>query len=208
MQKTIQIKQQLLRGLAAGCVLAGLGAGVQTIRAGDAPVGKGVKLPFIVFEEKDSTNNHYAPSGWMGNAKDTKMDDGYDTRPHSGKTCLRFEYNEPGEWAGVVWQDPVNDWGDQPGGWNLTGAKKLKFWARGDKGGETVSFKFGVLGLDKKYSDSATGAINDIKLTKEWKAYAIDLEGKDLTRIKSGFVWTLRGQNAPVVFFLDDIRFE
>jgi hypothetical protein len=36
----------------------------------------------------------------------------------------------------------------------------------------------------------------------------IDLEGKDLTRIKTGFVWTLAGQGAPVVFYLDDIRFE
>ena len=65
-----------------------------------------------------------------------------------------------------------------------------------------------MLGLDKKFSDSALGESTDIKLTKEWKEYAIDLEGKDLTRIKSGFAWTLRGQGAPVVFFLDDIRYE
>ncbi|TSA13532.1 MAG: hypothetical protein D4R79_05295 [Comamonadaceae bacterium] len=204
----MQKKHQLIHSLVAGCLLAGLCAGVQIIRAEGASAGSGVKLPFTVFEEKGSTNNHYAPSGWIGDFKDIKMDDGCDTRPHSGKTCLRFEYSEPGEWAGVVWQDPVNDWGDQPGGWNLTGAKKLTFWARGVKGGEIVCFKFGILGLDKKYSDSATGAINDIKLTKEWKAYHIDLDGKDLTRIKSGFVWTLRGQGGPVVFFLDDIRFE
>ena len=113
-----------------------------------------------------------------------------------------------GLWAGIVWQDPANDWGDQPGGFNLTGAKKLKFWARGDKGGESVSFKFGVLGTDKKYSDSATGAINDLKLTKEWTEYSIDLAGKDLARIKTGFVWTVDGQGSPVVFFLDDIRLE
>jgi len=95
-----------------------------------------------------------------------------------------------------------------PGGWNLTGAKRLSFWARGDKGGEIVSFKFGILGPDKKYSDSATGESTDLKLTRQWTVYTIDLTGKDLTRVKTGFVWTLRGQGHPVVFYLDDIRYE
>jgi hypothetical protein len=65
-----------------------------------------------------------------------------------------------------------------------------------------------VLGLDKKFPDSATGSVGPIKLTKEWLEYSIDLAGKDLTRIKTGFLWTLDGQGTPVVFFLDDIRFE
>jgi hypothetical protein len=202
------MKQQLIRNLVAAWVVANLGVGVQRLRAEDAPPDKKVKLPFFVFDEKGSANNHYVPSGWIGNAKGTKMDDGFATNPHKGKTCLRVEYNEPGEWAGVVWQDPANDWGEQPGGFNLTGAKKLKFWARGDKGGETVSFKFGVLGSDKKYADSATGEISAVKLTREWQEHTIDLDAKDLTRIKTGFVWSLPGQGSPVVFFLDDIRFE
>ena len=197
-----------IRGLAAGGLLVGLCAGARTLCAQDAPPAKAVTLPFTVFDEKGSTNNHYIASGWMGNTKGIKLDEGCASHPHGGKTCLRLEYTEPTEWGGIVWQDPANDWGDQPGGWNLTGAKKLKFWARGDKGGEAVSFKFGVLGADKKYSDSAMGSLNEVKLTKEWKEYAIDLAGKDLARVKTGFVWTVAGQGAPVVFFLDDIRFE
>lgn len=204
----MQSQQPLVRSAALAFVLISVGVGLQPLRAEDAPAPKGVKLPFIVFDEKGGTNNHYVASGWMGNTKGIKMDDACPTNPHGGNNCLRVEYSESGEWAGVVWQDPANDWGDQPGGWNLTGAKKLKFWARGEKGGETVTFKFGVLGADKKNSDSATGESGAVKLTKEWKEYSIDLEGKDLTRIKTGFVWTLPGQGAPVVFFLDDIRFE
>lgn len=204
----MQGNHQLIRSVVAGGVLAALCASVPTTRAEGTAAAKGVKLPFTVFDDKGSTNNHYVASGWMGTTKGIKMDEGCATNPHGGASCLRFEYSEPAEWAGVVWQDPANDWGDQPGGWNLTGAKKLKFWARGEKGGESVSFKFGVLGADKKYSDSATGAINEVKLTKEWKEYTIDLEGKDLTRIKTGFVWAVAGQGSPVVFFLDDIRFE
>jgi hypothetical protein len=189
------------------CVLGGLCASVQTTRAEDAPAAT-AKLPFTVFDEKGSTNNHYIASGWMGNTQGIKLDEGCMVNPHGGNTCIRVEYSESGNWAGVVWQDPANDWGDQPGGWNLTGAKKLKFWARGDKGGEAVTFKFGVLGSDKKNFDSATGENGPVKLTKEWQEYSIDLSGKDLRRIKTGFVWTLAGQGSPVVFFLDDIRFE
>jgi hypothetical protein len=179
-----------------------------SVRAADTSPGKVVPLPFVVYEEKGGTNNHYFPSGWMGNTKGTKVDDGCTNVPHGGKTCLRCDYSGPDEWAGVVWQHPANDWGDQPQCWNLTGAKKLTFWARGENGGETVTFKFGILGADKKFPDSAGGELDEVKLTKEWKEYSIELKGKDLTRIKTGFVWSLVGQSKPITFYLDDIRFE
>lgn len=198
-------QNNLIESLLVACALVGL---TQTTRAEDAAAAKAVKLPFSVYDEKGSTNNHYIPSGWMGNAKAIKMDEGCTNNPHAGKNCLRVEYSENSQWGAVAWQDPANDWGDQPGGWNLTGAKKLKFWARGEKGGESVSCKLGVLGADKKYSDTGSGVLGDIKLTKEWTEYTIDLDGKDLTRIKTGFVWAVDGQGSPVVFFLDDIRFE
>ena len=199
-------KQPLVLGLAAVCALAGLCASLQPLHAADA--AQPVKLPFTVYDDKGSANNHYIPSGWMGNTAAVKMDDGCTDNPHGGKTCLRFEYSASDNWAGVVWQDPANDWGDQAGGYNLTGAKKLSFWARGDKGGETVTVKFGIIGSDKKFSDSGHGETPELKLTKEWKEYTIDLAGKDLTRIKSGFVWSLAGQGSPVVFYQDDIQFQ
>jgi hypothetical protein len=199
---------QFLRYIVAGCLVAWLATGVQALCAGDVSTAKSVKLPFTVYDEKGGTNNHYQPSGWMGNAAATTMDPGCTNNPHGGKTCLRCEYSAPAEWAGIVWQDPANDWGDQPGGYDLTGARKLTFWARGEKGDEIITFKFGILGTDKKYSDSATGESGAVKLTREWTEYAIDLEGKDLTHIKTGFVWTLTGQGQPVAFYLDDIRFE
>lgn len=175
--------------------------------AADAP-NTPVKLPFVVYDEKGSPNNHFFASGWMGNPSAITADEGCTNQPHSGLTCARFEYHAPAQWGGVVWQDPANDWGDLTGGYNLTGAHKLSFWARGDHGGETVHFKFGVLGADKKFPDSATGETEDLVLTPAWKAYSMDLTGRDLSRIKTGFVWTLTGQGHPVVFYLDDIRYE
>lgn len=71
-----------------------------------------------------------------------------------------------------------------------------------------VSFKFGILGSGKQYPDSGSGELADVKLSKEWREYAIDLDGKDLRCIKTGFVWSLAGQGHPVTFYLDDIRFE
>ena len=75
-------------------------------------------------------------------------------------------------------------------------------------GGEAVSFKFGVLGRDKKFFDSASGGLESVTLTKEWKEYTIDLTNQNLARIKTGFGWSLAGQGHPVTFYLDDIRFE
>ena len=45
-------------------------------------------------------------------------------------------------------------------------------------------------------------------LTKDWKQYSIDLAGKDLSCIKTGFGWSLRGAGKLVTFYLDDIQYE
>jgi hypothetical protein len=165
-------------------------------------------LPLVVYDERDRKAPAYVPTGWMGNRTAVKMDEACTTKPFAGATCIRCEYTAAADWAGVVWQSPPDDWGDQPGGWNLTGARRLTFRARGEKGGEVVSFMFGVLGRDKKYFDSAEAKKADVKLTQEWTEVTIDLAGKDLNRIKTGFAWTVAGQGAPVVFYLDDIRYE
>ncbi len=173
--------------------------------AAKVPAGKGVKLPFALMEEGVAAA--YIPSGWMGETGAIAMNPGDTDNPHSGKTSLKVSFNANAGWGGVVWQSPANDWGDQAGGFDLTGATKLTFWARGDKGGEKVKFGFGVIGRDKTYFDTAKGE-TEVTLTPEWKQYTIDLSNKDLKRIKSGFFWSLAGQGAPLSFHLDDIRYE
>lgn len=165
------------------------------------------KIPCAVYED-DQKEVLWIPSGYMGNTGSIAMDDKCTTDPHTGKVCLKVDYKAKDNWGGVVWQSPANDWGDQPGGFDLTGAKTLSFWAKGDKGGETVSFSFGLLGSDKKFHDTAKGEIKDQVLTKEWKQYTIDLKDKDLTCIKTGFCWVLGAKGDPVTFYLDDIRYE
>ena len=68
--------------------------------------------------------------------------------------------------------------------------------------------KLGILGPDKKYYDSDRAELN-VTLTKDWKQYSIDLSGKDLSCIMTGFVWTTVAPNPNTVcFYLDDIQYE
>ena len=106
-----------------------------------------------------------------------------------------------------MWQNPPGDWGDRAGGYDLSGAKKLSFWARGERGGEKVKFGVGLIGDDKPYRDS-TRIDAEFPLTQDWKQYEFKLAGRDLSQIKSGFFWTLAAQGENVVFYLDNIQFE
>jgi hypothetical protein len=165
-------------------------------------------LPLVVYDEAGRDKPAYVPTGWMGDTKQMALAEDCDLKPHGGKTCIRADYRADGGWGGVVWQHPGNNWGDKPGGWNLSGATRLTFWARGETGEETVSFQFGLLGADKRYRDTARGQIDKVRLTTEWKQYSIDLSGLDLSRVITGFAWVVAGQGKPVTFYLDDVRYE
>ena len=165
-----------------------------------------VKLPLIIAGEAHQ-KFPFEPSDWMGNRENIVMDDRWATGSHSGSTCLKIQYTKPDGWGGVVWQNPPGDWGDRAGGYDLSGAKKLSFWARGERGGEKVKFGVGLIGDDKPYRDSMK-IDAEFPLTQDWKQYEFKLAGRDLSRIKSGFFWTLAAQGENVVFYLDDIQFE
>ena len=170
------------------------------------PGGARVKLPLAVYA--DGAPQPWAPSGWMGGTDALALDPACAEAPHSGATCLEVRYDAPGMWAGVAWQHPANDWGDKPGGYDLTGARRLTFWARGAEGGERIDVGVGLLGRDRAYGDSVRVERKGLKLGREWKRFTIDLDGCDLSRVKTPFVWSLAGRGRPVRFYLDDIRFE
>ncbi len=172
---------------------------------------KPATLPLVIYGEAGDEAT-YIPSGWMGDAKSIKLDPASKDRPQSGATSLRCEFAATQGWGGVAWQHPAQDWGDQRGGFNLNGAKKLVFDARGETGGEEVSFGFGLIGSEKRYFDTAKRTLGKVTLTKDWKHFEIPLDdlkaGENLTRIKTGFVWSVASSGRPIVFFLDNIRWE
>ena len=182
------------------CVLAGVRI------QGEAPTPVPASAMLVVYAD-GMTAAPYVPSGWMGNQHAIRLDARCTEHAHSGDTCMKLEYRSPGEWGGIIWQDPPNDWGDKPGGHDLSGAKALTFWARGETGGEKVKFVVGVIKPEKPYYDTAAAEL-EVALTREWAQYSIDLTGKDLSRIKTGFGWTLAGQGKPLTFYLDDVKYE
>lgn len=165
-----------------------------------------LRLPLAVYA--DSEPQPWAISGWMGNVESLALDARSTESPHSGATCLRFHYQAAQTWVGVAWQDPPQNWGELPGGYDLRGAKQLSFWARSEYGGETVDFGVGLESPEAKYPDTAIAKLPGVKLGNEWKLYRIDLKGKDLSRVRTPFWWTLVGRGRGVILYLDDIRFE
>ena len=164
------------------------------------------KLPLILYAD-DQHSPPFAPSGWMGDTQAITMQADCKDEPYRGATCLRVRYDKPGDWGGVAWQHPADDWGERPGGYDLSQATRLVFHARGKAGGEKVKFGLGLIGIEKKYHDSCKAEL-EVTLTERWRRYEIDLAERELIRIKSGFVWSLAGQGRPVEFYLDDIRYE
>lgn len=82
----------------------------------------------------------------------------------------------------------------------------LLIWALGENGGEKVSFQMG--GLDKaKFSDTGKADLKDVVLKPEWTRYRMPLDGRDMSRIKTGFGWSLAHPGNPITFYLDDIEY-
>jgi len=168
---------------------------------------------FVVFLDRSAKENHYIPSGWMGDYGDIKMNDQAADNPHSGSTSIQFVYSakksQTQGWAGVYWQNPANNWGNKKGGFDLTGMTKLTFWARGAKGGEVIQ-KIMIGGIKGTYPDSAAVEMGPIELTDSWKQYAVNLVGKDLSYMNGAFGWTTTADLNPegATFYIDDIKFE
>lgn len=130
-------------------------------------LGAATRLPLVVYGDK-MNGVPLAPSGYIGDTHSVLMKFDANEHPRVGRTCLQVDFQSGRGWAGVVWQNPTNDWGDNLGGYALTGARRLTFWARGAKGGETVKFGFGLLKEDREHFDSAHGE-REVELDTEWR---------------------------------------
>jgi len=168
-----------------------------------------VRTPLPLYVYRDGfAGMPWVPSGWMGAIQSLSVRGDHTDDPQEGEFCIEMRFvGSPGTWVGVAWQHPANNWGDQEGGYDLTGARFLELWARGKYGGEKISIGVGLLGPDKAHPDSGKTSAEDIRLTREWQRYRIRLKKLDLSSIKTGFVVTLSGQGSPVTIYLDSIRF-
>jgi hypothetical protein len=167
---------------------------------------------FAVYSEWPEPPGHFIPSGWMGEIGQVGMALCDRSGPHSGELALRVSYTPASAngWAGVYWQYPANNWGDQPQGVDLSWANQVTFWARGVVGGESVRFfAGGIGGPGMPYPDSIQPQVTSgfIQLSTQWQQYTLDLTGKDLRHVVGGFGWMTDTSHAPqgVSFYLDDV---
>lgn len=166
-----------------------------------------LRFPVSVYEDSFE-NMPWVPSGWMGATDSLTLDGDYRDEPaHAGAASIRMRYEGELGWAGVAWQHPPNNWGDRQGGFDMSGATQLEVWARGEYGGEKVSFGVGLLEKDRANPDSGIAKVDGITLTRDWQRYTVPLKKIDLSSLKTGFVMTLVGRQTPVTIYLDSIRF-
>ncbi|MFQ5654501.1 MAG: glycosyl hydrolase family 17 protein, partial [Planctomycetota bacterium] len=139
-----------------------------------------VSAPLHVYVDGASEQNGFLPSGWMGDTASIEIDRAHGVRPHSGESCIRITYDPSRSrrqgWAGIYWQFPLNNWGEYPG-YMLSGAARVTFWARGERGGERAELKVGGIRSSGKPHRDSFGPISSgvIKLAQEWKKHTIDL---------------------------------
>jgi hypothetical protein len=175
------------------------------------PVSASISCPFYVYQDWGADANYFVPEGYMGDISDIKLDDNYKLDPER-PNVIQIAYKPHGaqQWVGVYWWAPGTDWGNKNGGFDISCATRLTFWARGEKGGEKAEFKVG--GIKGTYSDSLQPALSSgpITLTDKWVQYTIDLTGQDLSHIMGGFVWVTNKPANPngAIIYVDDIKFE
>jgi len=166
---------------------------------------------FYVFSNSPKEKNFYTPTGYMGDVSDINMSADYNVLAPNGYPSLKLRYIPRGEqkWIGVYFRNPSDNWGQVKGGYDLTGAKKLVFYARGEKGGEIIS-SVGCGGIKGTYPDSDIFQIGPIRLSKEWKKFTLDLSGKDLSYIAGGFFFIIETKDNPLgcIIYFSDIYYE
>lgn len=164
-------------------------------------------------------DSQYYPSGLMGDvvnqggkvtlAKETATVEG---RPVVS-TKIDYKRGRTG-WAGIYWQHPDGNWGDKIG-FSLVGAKKISFYAKGERGGEIVEFKSGGIRTEgKPYQDSFMKSTGEVVLTTTWTKYTIDLSDlteKHLSSVIGAFCWVAKGgfdKDGRLVTYIVDLKVE
>jgi len=198
---------------------------------------------FNIYTDANAPDNHFSPTVYMGDVGDITVIEDSTDYVHSGSTSIKITYDAKGRGsgmgeyrcrlgeitegpcknAGVYWVNPPDNIGNvRDGGYNLTGFKKLTFWALSPEGID-VEFQVGGVGVNlPKRPDCPDSYVARARpplqaLEPKWNQYEVLLEEPaDLSYIIGGFYWDANWPNNGVtadnpkklVFYLDDIRFE
>ena len=173
-----------------------------------------ISSTFNIYTDYTALDNHYIPSNFMGdamNAGNFSLALDASNASYSGDTSIRVNYQRGANgWAGVYWTDPEGNWGQRPGGYDLTGVTRLSFWARTERPGQQIKILVGGISCFKDktfpYHDSVCDVVPIpwFTLTNEWKQYSVDLTSvqRDWSRLLGGFGFVVSGNGT---LYLDDI---
>jgi hypothetical protein len=156
--------------------------------------------PLSIFME-------YSPSGWMGDRRSISSKQ----TTHNEKPCYEFTYRPIGQegWGGIKWQFPPNNWGSQLGK-NLTGYKKVVFWACSKNNAKVNFMVGGTKDPNLTYRDSFQKETGFIDLKTDWTKYTISLEEEDISNVISAFTWVSNRDNnsSDITFYIADVSYE
>lgn len=189
-------------------------------------------LPVELFLPVTVTDS-YAPAGFMGKLGldeagdfDPTLDEvegivmdeeGCTDRPEGAVgACYKVTYTpqqlaaDGGTWAGVFFQSPALNWGEQPGKVIEQGATKVSFNAWSESG-ETVDVEFlsGGLGdLGSAYADTFSSKSGKLTLADDVAASGLEisLAGQPYEMVLGGFGWVIETDSLdPIVFYIDNV---
>lgn len=139
-------------------------------------------------------------------------------------TCVEyaFKFVRIDDWQGVFSLVEGDSWGTKPGinvKELLKPMKKevvaLRFRARGQKGGEVVTFQVGAVTtgpFKSSISFPIPYRLDPVKLAAKWTDYEISLQADELTNVIDPFCVIARAIDNPgketVQVYCDDVRFE
>jgi exo-beta-1,3-glucanase (GH17 family) len=176
---------------------------------------------FPIYTNYAAPDNHFAPSGWMGDLHAIHFNDcAYLEGPRENRVIeIRYAPN-PGDaegWAGIYWLEPENNWGTSPRGYDLRGFAQLRFRARSTAEGAQAKFFVGGVftgtfpsSIPRPVYAQEADSNGFVNLSPEWRDFHIDLRGTDLSHVIDGFGWVAERARTPagVTFDLDEIIFD
>lgn len=208
---TLILRQLLL----SGTVLCSVSAFSQRVPCQDSSAVPATDR-WYVYRDVCSVENHGEWTNWMPTESGDMitLDLTSNEAPFYGSThvAVSLSFSEP-YWAGIAVASFPDYWGEQEAddAFDLSDFNVLVFHARGRQGGEKIRVQVAIAG-DKPYGDSALTAPGTgwLELAADWGRYELRLDGYDLRRVITPFVFVssrdanTRGQ---IEFDLDEIFF-
>ena len=147
------------------------------------------RFPFYVYDDDNSSLNSFYPLRMLGDYRHIHMTYNCNEVKFTGNTSIKISYSpfkrKIANWAGIFWQNTLAVIKNLEAGYDLKGAKKLTFYARGSDGSELVEFRIGCEDVPNRDSFMTRSGV--IRLSRYWKKYTMIVENEDLSSVLNGF---------------------